>query len=223
MDDAEEYFLDYTKEQIQEIGEKKEGGGGEYKASKEEAMERLVWLANWFLKGVVTVEVWRKEVTAPTLHQHVTRRNFFTWAHTSDLAFLCVVYIQNYKRWQEEDKLVRKLGRNEVLTKTQKDELETMTAYGRDGVSSAKGGKKLAQLNYYIGKTFKEELENNKEFDEAFWKYHDEHCAPILREKEERRRLSLPDDDPQATAKKKQAEEEQMWGEYLAKDDDDSF
>ena len=219
MDETEEYELDYTVEDILEIGEEKDD---EYKISVEEATKRLVWLACWFLKGIVGSDVWKKEVTSPTLHPHLGKKNFFKWAHTTDVAFLCVVYIQNYKRWQEEDKQVRKLGRNEVLTKTQKENLETMTVYGRDGVSSVTGGLKFAKLHYYVKENIKKVPENNKKFDEAFWKYNDEHCEPLLREKEQGT-LTLPDDDPETTRKRKEAEKVRMWENSLAADDDESF
>ena len=44
--------------------------------------------------------------------------------------------------------------------------------YDVRGRASARGGKKFAQLNYYVSKNMiKENLENNQKFDKAFWKY----------------------------------------------------
>ena len=97
--------LKYTGDDIAEIAERDKGGiANALVLQRQDTRDRLVWLACWFLPGVLSAEVWKAEVTSK-LDTASTRKNIFSWVTASDLAYLCVVYVHNYKRWIREAKL----------------------------------------------------------------------------------------------------------------------
>ena len=149
-----------------------------HKISKDEAQERLIWLANWFLSGVVSCELWKTEVISK-INAPDKRRDFFSWADPSDLAFLCVIYIHNYRRWIKTYEL--KAGSTRILTKEEKQEVDKLGEYGKDGVSSKDGIAKLHKLHLYIGRNYVKGCQDRVNFDSAFWASYDTHVAPIVR------------------------------------------
>ena len=72
--------LKYSGEDIAQISEMTEttdeAQDVALKISKDEAQERLIWLANWFLSGVVSCELWKTEVISK-INAPDKRRDFF--------------------------------------------------------------------------------------------------------------------------------------------------
>lgn len=177
-----------------------------FRLTKEDAQERLIWLANWFLSGVVSCELWKTEVISKINAPPDTRRAFFSWADPSDLAFLCVIYIHNYKRWIKTYEI--KAGSARILTKEEKREVDKLGEYGKDGVSSKEGVAKLRTLQLYIGRMFRRGVEDRVKFDSAFWDYYDTHIAHIVRRQrniDAPRRTEVSPED-----RRKQREAEQL-------------
>jgi hypothetical protein len=207
--------LKYSGEDIALIGEQteltNEAEDVTFKVSTDEAQRRLIWLANWFLSGVVSCELWKTEVISKINTPKDERKSFFRWADPSDLAFLCVIYIHNYKRWIKTYEL--KAGSTRILTKEEKREVDKLGEYGKDGVSSKEGVAKLRKLQLYIGRMFVKRVQEKVKFDSAFWDYYDTHVAPKVRQQRNIDAPSQTEVTPQD--RRKQKEDEQLQEETV--------
>jgi hypothetical protein len=198
--------LEYSGEDIALLGEQTEKTNETedvtFQLSNDEAQKRLIWLANWFLSGVISCELWKAEVIAKINAPKDTRRSFFSWTYPSDLAFLCVIYIHNYKRWIKTYEL--KAGSTRILTKEEKREVDKLGEYGKDGVSSKEGVEKLNKLQLYIGRIFMKRVQDRVKFDSAFWDYYDTNIAPIVRQQRNINAPSRTEVTPQDLRKQKE-------------------
>ena len=199
--------LEYTAEDVEKSGVRTMGDTQDH----DKAQKILVWLANWFLPAIISQEAWKLEVLNK-IHNRTSRKQFFTWVHHSDLAFLCVVYIHCYNKWKNQIAIRRNSKRK--LTPDEKKTIEDAGHYGKDGVSSVEGKNKMKDINIYIVKTFKQDPDRKREFDTAFWDYFDEHIMP-----EEQRRSNECNKKPkdlgaaerEAARKKKEEEDNLMY------------
>ena len=95
--------LEYTGDDINELGVTlaEDGDTVTYTKSLEYHMDRYVWLICWFLQAVVSAEIWKHEVNGSIRYQE-KRKNIAQWMTSSDLAYLCTIYIHSYKKWKKE-------------------------------------------------------------------------------------------------------------------------
>ena len=172
--------LEYTGEQIMELGEEDTSGGvgKEYKLTEEEHIKRYVWLASWFLQGVVSAETWKEEVIG-TIRYKNRRNNITEWMTSSDMAYLCNIYIHSYDKWKKEAEM--KMGRpTGKLSKEEHKALNKMGKYQPDGISSDEGKKKLKMIQKHYGFKIVSVKKAQEKFCSDFWTYYDETVVPIV-------------------------------------------
>ena len=111
----------------------------------------------------------------------VIRRPYFSWVDPSEIAPLCMIYTHNYKHWIKTYKL--KVGSTRILMKKEeKQEVDKLGEFRKDGMSSKEGVAKLCKLQLYIDPMSMKGIEDKVKFDSAFWDYYDTHIARIIRQ-----------------------------------------
>ena len=171
--------LEYTGEQIMELAQENRSGDQDgFLLDRDEHIKRYVWLASWFLQGVVSADTWKEEVIGRIRYQG-RRRNITQWMSSSDMAYLCVIYIHSYDKWKKEAEM--RIGRSSAKLSRQEHEfLRKMGKYQPDGISSEEGRKKFLKIQAHYGFKIKEEPEAKVKFNEDFWSYYDTHLVPIV-------------------------------------------
>lgn len=168
--------LQYTQKQFAKIGvKKKDAAQDEWEMNMEEEMDALAWLCNWFLSAVISAELWKAQATAVGKEQRV---DIFDWATPDDIAFLAAVFQSNYRKWKKQADYKRE-GK-EVLSKEEKAVARKLGEFGKDGLSSENGQKRMNSLRIHIGLHIMSQQEHRKAFNDKFWLYYDEHILPNI-------------------------------------------
>ena len=194
----------YTSEHVGKIGIKKQDGTWELETA--ETIRVLAWLCNWFLSGVISAETWKEEATLKVWDSS-QRRNIFDWATPGDIAFLAAVYQNTYCKWKKQAEYQK--CHKDNLSKEEMSELKQLSWFGKDGVSSAEGQKRLRVLQIHIGVYIGGDSQRKEDFSREFWGYYDANIKPgVLAAK------SPPDNSNKEDAPVLDPEEANMEEEY---------
>lgn len=153
-------------------------------------MDRYVWLICWFLQAVVSAEIWKHEVNG-SIHYQEKRKNIAEWMTSSDLAYLCTIYIHSYKKWKKEAEM-KFATPGGKLTRQDHKELNKLGRYKPDGISSKEGEDKLYDIQRHYVYEIADKPDARERFNTKFWEYYDKNILPMMLKDAHKERPAKP-------------------------------
>ena len=162
-----------------DLAVKKAEGEEGYLLTRDDHIKRYVWLACWLLQGLVSADEWKdrviSKIRSPDKRVDVTK-----WMTSSDLAYLCLVYIHSYDKWKREAEMRIEKPSMIKLSDEDKKVLNKMGRYQPDGMSSEDGWNKFLSIQAHYGFQVVKHQASKEKFNRNFWLYYDENITPIL-------------------------------------------
>ena len=172
--------LKYTADDISRLGDTVPGDDDSYQLDEEEHTDRYVWLICWFLRGVISDEKWKEQVES-TITGQSRRRNIAEWMTSSDLAYLCTIYIHSYDKWKREAEM-QDAAPGGKLSKQQHKDINKLGRYKPDGISSKEGDEKMYRIQRHYAYKIGSDPVAKERFNKKFWEYYEVNVVPTILE-----------------------------------------